>query len=607
MASEARKIVESVLGGHMTAKIWTGIYAPVFPFNPQGFTVGALLPMVLYLFRWGHRRGRGRFNAVFSSPSGKPTIASVTEKLAGDTRFDGFDGEVGRAVLGDLLLTSALENRRHAEGHSEQVQRCFPTHYMASWIDLPVQAGHLRGVPETLVALIADQTHGADLQPESTSGRYPLGARVQDNEFVAAFAAGVRVEGEVRANLRSDRFDEAAEIGLDQLLTVRLAQLCGEAPSKAVGKGEPGPIPNQRPIAAAAASLFRDDLLAFFDCYGRNGVVPRLSLLPMLEAAIAVGLTTLLLSTIDVVEQWTATGSVPNISEQRPWPLFMDCSGSADPSLRNFSEQSNFLVRQRLSQVSIALMYMRLLDFYVTNEADIPRKDLPERAPDGAAWLNLIGCIATGGHKESRDAEKFFRSKCRALVDATERADSADLRADILSSEDDGRTHGARLAEVLTLAFEEVAGGDKINQFLSASLMTDEPNGLARRRRVLLQKPAVGGRKTADATSFVLTNTVLEYLVHRHLRKSGKGRKARDLSLPDFLKLLRERYGFYVDQSPPNMEVSHELLQRNRRVLERRLRDLGLLVGVNDAEQMKKLRPRYRTAYDRPSEEAAAP
>ena len=604
MASDARKIAESVLGDHMTAKLWTGIYAPVFPFNPQEFTVGALLPMVLYLFRWGHRRGRGKFSSVFSPLGGRPTIAGVAETLARDPRFDGFDGEVGRAVLGDLLLTSALENRRHAEGHSEQVQRCFPTHYMASWIDLPIAAANLRGVPEMLVALIADQTHGAVLQTGMASGRYPLGARVQDNEFVAAFAAGVRVEGEVRANLRSDRFDEAAEIGLDQLLTVRLAQLCGEAPSKAVGKGEPGPIPNQRPIAAAAASLFRDDLLAFFDCYGRNGVVPRLSLLPMLESAIAVGLTSILLSTINVVEPWFETGVIPDFSSQRPWPLFIDCSGSADLALRNFSEQSNSLVRKRLSQVSIVLMYMRLLDFYVTNEADISRKELPEPAPDGTAWLNLLGSIATGGHKESRDAEKFFRSKCRALVDAAEQAESADLRADILSNEDDGRKHGARLAEVLTLAFEEVAGCDKLNQFLSAALMTDEPNGLARRRRVALQKPTIGGRKTVDATSFVLTNTVLEYLVHRHLRKSGKGRKSRDLSLPIFLNLIRDRYGFYVDQSPPNMEVPHELLQRNRRVLERRLRDLGLLVGVNDAEKMKKLRARYRTAYDVPEDTA---
>lgn len=41
------------------------------------------------------------------------------------------------------------------------------------------------------------------------------------------------------------------------------------------------------------------------------------------------------------------------------------------------------------------------------------------------------------------------------------------------------------------------------------------------------------------------------------------------------------------------MTVSNELLQANRAALERRLRDLGLLVGVNDAESMKRLRPRF--------------
>jgi hypothetical protein len=41
------------------------------------------------------------------------------------------------------------------------------------------------------------------------------------------------------------------------------------------------------------------------------------------------------------------------------------------------------------------------------------------------------------------------------------------------------------------------------------------------------------------------------------------------------------------------MTISNEHLQQNRRVLERRLRDLGLLVGVNDAEAMKHLTPRF--------------
>jgi hypothetical protein len=35
------------------------------------------------------------------------------------------------------------------------------------------------------------------------------------------------------------------------------------------------------------------------------------------------------------------------------------------------------------------------------------------------------------------------------------------------------------------------------------------------------------------------------------------------------------------------------MLLRNKTYLERRLRDLGLLIGVNDAESMKQLKPHY--------------
>jgi hypothetical protein len=46
------------------------------------------------------------------------------------------------------------------------------------------------------------------------------------------------------------------------------------------------------------------------------------------------------------------------------------------------------------------------------------------------------------------------------------------------------------------------------------------------------------------------------------------------------------------------LSVSNDLLRENRSLLERRLRDLGLLVGVNDAESMKYLRPRFEPAQE---------
>ncbi len=89
------------------------------------------------------------------------------------------------------------------------------------------------------------------------------------------------------------------------------------------------------------------------------------------------------------------------------------------------------------------------------------------------------------------------------------------------------------------------------------------------------------GKKTGMMKSVVLTDAMLDMLVHRHLRKAGKGGETRShsLSFNEFVEKLRDRYGLFVDQAPPGQAVSRELLQRNRRFLERRLRSLGLLMG----------------------------
>ena len=87
---------------------------------------------------------------------------------------------------------------------------------------------------------------------------------------------------------------------------------------------------------------------------------------------------------------------------------------------------------------------------------------------------------------------------------------------------------------------------------------------------------------------------MLDYLVHLHLLPGPRG--GPDANIVSFLDFLREDYGFHVDTAPPGMTISNEVLGRNRAALERRLRDLGLLIGVNDAERMKRLTPRFEAA-----------
>jgi hypothetical protein len=147
----------------MTREVWTGNYDKALPISVQDFDLSAVLPAVFYMFRFGHRRGKGKFLETFGSGGTArerkraATIDRVAKILARDNSFEGFGDETTVAILGDLLLCFCLENAKKALGRNEQIQRVAPAHYMASWVDLPDTVAHLRFVPEMMVAMLADQ------------------------------------------------------------------------------------------------------------------------------------------------------------------------------------------------------------------------------------------------------------------------------------------------------------------------------------------------------------------------------------------------------------------------------------------------------------------
>ena len=124
-------------------------------------------------------------------------------------------------------------------------------------------------------------------------------------------------------------------------------------------------------------------------------------------------------------------------------------------------------------------------------------------------------------------------------------------------------------------------------------LAVGRPNGLAV-KRTTTRGSGPGTRRRREVRALVFTDSVLDYLVHLHLLPGPKG--GADANIVSFLDFLREDYGFHVETAPPGMTISNEVLGRNRAALERRLRDLGLLIGVNDAERMKRLTPRFEAA-----------
>lgn len=594
-ATTSRAIVTDVLGPAMTREIWTASYDKVLPITLQDFDLSAVLPAVFYMFRFGQRRGKGKFLEVFGGGGEtakelrqSATIERVATKLAASSTFDGFQGDTERAILGDLLLSFCLENRKRALGRQEQIQRVAPTHYMAGWVDLPDHVAHLRYVPEMIVAMLADQKEPY-IQQNQNGDRtwFAVGRGFEDNLLLRAFHQGLVRDG-LLGNRTADRFSEEAEVGLDQLLMIRLAQQIGSAPDKLRGSENDRMISNQRPIAEQAARFFSEDIRRFVRSYA--GVVPRHAFVELLESCMAVGLTTIVTSVIEILFDWVKTGEIRAVNDQQPAQLFVDCSNGVDRTLRGLAEQSMDDFMRRSEHFHVVLMALRLLDYGARFDARLKKLDIQTR-PYATEWLNLLGDLL---HERRREGMAIVYDMERKSTELAARLrEEYSAAAELLENDRVQPNPVWRLAEALTLLQGRGNTQKHLTQLIDSALLITQPNGLAMKRNVTRQAASGAGSRRRDVRSLVFSDAVLDYLVHVHVLRSGKKNGFRLLSFKEFLQILSVRYGFCIDAAPMGMTISNEHLQHNRRVLERRLRDLGLLVGVNDAEAMKHLTPRF--------------
>ena len=599
MANNAREIVREELPPRMANEIWSARYDKVLPVSFDNFELSAILPAIFYMFRFEQRRGSGKFLKTFAPDGLDPrqrksstTVERVAEKLAAREDIQNFDGDVERAILGDLLLGYCVENVKHSLGRDKQIQRVAPTHFMASWIDLPDQVAHLRFVPEMIVAMLADQK-GEYVKANKANDQtwFPVAINHDENLLLRAFSKGVSREGHV-ANLAGDKFDEQADVEIDQLLIIRMAQSLRSAPEKV--RGKPGhQISNQRPIAELAAHNFSEDIRRFVRSYA--SVMPRHCFVTTLEACIATGMTVILSTTVDILCEWAESGTIKKKNEQRPANIFVDCSIGIERDLRSLAEYSFDDLMRRIERIPAILMMLRLLDNAAKNDRKIKQRNVPVR-PFATAWLNLLGDLLHERDSEAAYIHRQMEDHGTRLADAL----SADYpEASKVLRNDIGEPNPIRrLAAALTPLLGSTARRS-ILKTIDSALNVGRPNGLSRKRKTTSgTQSARGGRRLRDVQSLVFTDAVLDYLVHLHLLPRGRTTNLHPLSLKEFLKIIRDRYGFHVDVAPPEFDISNDDLRANRIVLERRLRNLGLLVGVNDAEEMKRLRHRFDPKLD---------
>jgi hypothetical protein len=316
----------------------------------------------------------------------------------------------------------------------------------------------------------------------------------------------------------------------------------------------------------------------------------------LLESCIAIGMTTILTSAIEILFEWAETGEIRKSGEQEPACLFVDFSNGVDRRLRTLAEQSLDDFMRRIERFPVILMVLRLLDRGARYDPKIKGLDIPTR-PYATAWLNMLGELL---HNRRAEAQLILYDMARKAEELAEKLQQEDYpeAAQMLRNTENQPHPVWRLAESLTsLQGRKNTQGNMIS-LIDSALLIGRPNGLALKRTATRNVAATGTRKRSELRSLVFTDSVLDCLVHLHVLPSGNRRGVRPLSFKEFIHKLHDRYGFSVDAAPPGMTISNDLLQANRTILERRLRDLGLLVGVNDAEAMKRLRPRFESATE---------
>jgi hypothetical protein len=266
-----------------------------------------------------------------------------------------------------------------------------------------------------------------------------------------------------------------------------------------------------------------------------------------------------------------------------------------DPRLRALAEQSLDDFMRRIERFPVILMALRLLDRGARYDPKIKGLQIRTK-PYATDWLNMLGDLLLERREDAKPIRYDLTRKAEELAEKLE-VDYPEF-AQILGNFQSQPNPVWRLAESLTSL--QGRGNTQANliKLLDSLLLVGRPNGLALKRTVTRNVAVERARKRTEVRSFVFTDPALDYLVHLHVLRGGNKVGFKALSFKHFVQILKERYGFWLDAAPPGMTISNDLLRANRATLERRLRDLGLLVGVNDAESMKYLRPRFELSLE---------
>ncbi|GGO04474.1 hypothetical protein GCM10010116_08820 [Microbispora rosea subsp. aerata] len=372
----------------------------------------------------------------------------------------------------------------------------------------------------------------------------------------------------------SDRRTEAPRLGeeidVETQALINLAEAQKGAITDRESRGEQRWRP---PLNLDACDLLADDVLRLM----RHGdLLPRTVMIDYLKILFAFHLALYHLRLMKMLPAMVNGGNGTGRDG-----FFLDVVGIAGTDTAKLAERSASTWFGRIPEFVRATFAVKKLDEFATHL--VKRAKLPQPSEGFFRVDELLRLLEPS---RAEDRRIFFGQRLDRLL---EELDSADEAQD------------QRISQIQALGLDEFTTYVEIITLLRVRFhrkyLTECLDSLLLKNRqgAMIAQPHKGNRR------FVLDSRLLEVLLQLAMLRQGAdgGFHTEPLRVDEFLAILRERYGLYIDQVPKGDGferagiTDQPALRANRDALIARLREIGFYSDLSDAYLTQTITPRY--------------
>lgn len=398
-------------------------------------------------------------------------------------------------------------------------------------------------------------------------------------------------------DLNTDKFDNTTAIDVE---TQALLALCNQVTQDIADTTKERD--SQKPVCIGCADLMADDvirLLVYQPYIPRSVMVDYLKILLSFHLALyhlrLFKLLPLLVKRRSADPTCSTSNCPMNPRELGdphggcPYRIYLlaDIANSPGTHVADLAERSAEVYYGRITGFVRANYTIKKLDEFAEH---LVKKGKLVR-PDGGFAISDLLQLLEPTHKSEREA--FFKMRLAGVLETSSGDAKDDIAPEIEAVLDMGLSDFDTYIEIIVGL---QAQGYRRNIVTSLdSLLSKNDRG------ALLAQPRVRNSKRR----FVLDSRLLEVLLQIAVLRPGgsHGFHTTEMRIEEVLRVLRDRYGIYIDRLPPNdgfgeaSITDREALRENLAAFKNRLREVGFYRDLSDAYITQTVKPRYSIAW----------